>query len=63
MFEKNAKIIILVYDIANKGSFKGLDYWHIFINNYLEQKVIIGLTGNKVDLLNEDGFEEQVTQE
>jgi len=63
LFVKNAKIIILVYDITNKRSFEGLDYWHNFIKHDLVQDVVIGLAGNKVDLLNEDGFEEQVSQE
>ena len=63
LFVKNAKIIILVYDITDKRSFEGLDYWHNFIKHDLVQDVVIGLAGNKVDLLNEDGFEEQVSQE
>ena len=63
LFVKNAKIIILVYDITEKISFEGLDYWYNFIKNDLVQDVVIGLAGNKVDLLNEDGFEEQVSQE
>lgn len=63
LFVKNAKIIILVYDITEKSSFEGLDYWYNFIKNDLVQDVVIGLAGNKVDLLNEDGFEEQVSQE
>ena len=56
IFIKNAKIIILVYSVTVKESFEGLKYWHDFIMNNLSDQVILGLAGNKVDLLEEDGY-------
>lgn len=63
LFTKNAKIIILVYDVTRIESFKGLNYWYDFIKNDLDKNVIIGLAGNKVDKLYEDEFDEEVTSE
>ena len=63
LFTKNAKIIILVYDVTRINSFKGLNYWYDFIKNDLDKNVIVGLAGNKADKLNEDDIDEEVTSE
>ena len=63
IFIKNAKIVILVYDITNRESFTGLKYWYDFLKNEYEEKVTMGLAGNKVDLINEDNFTEEVSDE
>ena len=63
IFIKNAKIVILVYDITNKESFTGLKYWYDFLKNEYGEKVIMGLAGNKIDLLNEDNYTEEVSDE
>ena len=62
LYIKNAKIIILVYDITNKDTFTDLNYWYDFIKNDLHQDVILGLLGNKIDLLKEEGFEQEVSK-
>ena len=62
LYIKNAKIIILVYDITCKVSFTDLNYWYDFIKNDLHQDVILGLLGNKIDLLNEEGYEQEVSK-
>ena len=60
-FVKNAKVIILVYDITSLRSFESLSYWYDFISKEMEEKVILGLAGNKTDLIFEDDFDEEVS--
>ena len=62
LFIKNAKIVILIYDITVKKSFDDLKYWHDFLNE-LEQEVILGIGGNKADLIPEEGYDEEVSEE
>ena len=61
IFVKNSKIILLVYDITSKKSFDSLNYWHDFINKELGSNVILGLIGNKTDLIFEDNYKEEVS--
>ena len=63
LFIKNAKIVILVYDITCKESFDGLKFWYDFLKNELAQEVVIGLAGNKIDLIEEEEFKEEVSDE
>ena len=63
IFIKNSKIIILVYNVTYKKSFESLEYWYDFIIKELGPNIIIGLAGNKTDLILEDGYKEEVTQE
>ena len=63
IFVKNSKIIILVYDVTLKHSFESLNYWYDFIQRELEQNFILGLAGNKTDLIFEDGFDEEISSE
>ena len=62
LYTKNSKIIILVYDITNKDTFTDLNYWYDFIKNDLHQDAILGLLGNKIDLLKEEGYEQEVSK-
>ena len=54
LYVKNAKIIILVYDITCEKSFKELDYWYDFIKNELDKDITLGLVGNKSDLFEKE---------
>lgn len=63
IFLKNSKIVILVYDVTIKKSFQDLSIWYDFIQNDLNENVILGLAGNKVDLLDEDGYQEEVSED
>ena len=63
IFVKNSKIIIFVYDVTQKSSFENLNYWYDFIQRELEQNFILGLAGNKTDLIFEDGFDEEISSE
>ena len=63
IFVKNSKIAILVYNVTSKPSFESLNYWYDFIKRQLDPDVVYGLVGNKIDLILEEGYEEEVTQE
>lgn len=62
-FVKNSKIILLVYDITSLKSFQSLPYWYDFITKEIDDKVLLGLAGNKTDLIFEDDYEEEVPTE
>ena len=63
IFIKNSKIIIFVYDVTLKSSFENLNYWYDFIQKELDQNFILGLAGNKTDLIFEDGYDEEISSE
>ena len=63
IFVKNSKIIILVYSVTSKKDFEDLSYWYNFIQKEIGQDVVLGLAGNKTDLIFEEGFYEEVSQE
>ena len=59
IFIKNAKIVIFVYSINNKDSFKGLkEYWFNTIKESLGNEPILGIVGNKSDLFLEEEVKE-----
>ena len=60
IFIKNSKIIILVYNVTLKSSFDNLEYWYNFITKELGPNIILGLAGNKTDLILEEGYKEQI---
>ena len=59
IFFKKSKIAILVYDIANRGSFEQLPFWENSLKEMADKDIILGVAGNKKDLFKE----EQVTEE
>ena len=63
LFVKNSKIIILVYNVTSLKSFEALNYWYDFIDKELGENIILGLAGNKTDLIFEEGYEEEVSSE
>ena len=51
IFYKQSKIVIFVYDKANKKSFNELNYWVNEVKETLDNsKYVIGIVGNKDDL-------------
>ena len=57
---KDAKVIILVYDITEKESFIAIkDYWYDKVKESCPKNIILGLAGNKCDLFER----EEVTEE
>ena len=63
LFVKNSKIIILVYNVTRMKTFESLNYWYDFINKELGSNTVLGLAGNKTDLIFEDNYEEEVSPE
>ena len=63
IFTKNSKIIILVYDVTSMETFNSLNYWYDYISKEAEGNVILGVAGNKTDLILEEGHKEEVSQE
>ena len=60
IFYKDAKVIILVYDITNKDSFESLkNFWYKEIMDNTISDVILAIVGNKADLYEN----EQVTDD
>ena len=59
IFMKDSKIVILVYCIDAKRTFKELDYWYNTVKDILKDEPIIGIVGNKKDLY----LEEEVTED
>jgi len=54
-FYKDAKIIILTYDITRNESFEELkNYWYEQIKNLSMESIVIGIAGNKSDLYGEE---------
>ena len=51
IFIKGSNIVIFVYDITDKKTFKGLtDFWVDYVDKILGKDIIIGVVGNKMDL-------------
>ena len=50
-FLKETEIVILVYSIISKRSFEQLDYWYNLYVDNLGKDVILGVIGNKSDLI------------
>ena len=58
LFVKNSNIVIFVYDITTKKSFTDLGFWYDFINNEIGNDLMLGLVGNKFDLVNQEEISE-----
>ena len=63
IYLKCAKIAILVYDITDEKSFKDLEFWYNLIKNELKQDIILGLAGNKSDLIEQEQVPEKIGRE
>ena len=59
IFIKDAKIVIFVYSITDKESFKEIDFWLDNVKNILGDKPVLGLAGNKKDLFQEEQVGEE----
>jgi small GTP-binding protein len=49
-YYRGADLIVLVYDITNKDSFRALKEWVVIINGKVDEKVRYLVVGNKSDL-------------
>ena len=63
-FYKDAKIIILTYDITRPETFVELkDYWFDQLKNIAMDNIVIGIAGNKFDLIEEEKVREEEVRE
>ena len=62
-FIKDSNIVILVYDITNRASFLELNYWLNVSREELQNEVIFGVVGNKIDLFNNCEVEKDEAEE
>ena len=54
IFYKDARVVILVYNITNKKSFEEMkNYWYEQVKNIPTKNLILAIAGNKCDLYNE----------
>ena len=59
LFLNDTQIVILVYSIDDSNSFEQLEYWNKLYKEQLGNNILLGLVGNKVDLI----FNVQVTED
>lgn len=66
-YYKGSDGILLLYDITNRNTFDNIELWVDSIKEAIDSNVdsryAIILVGNKLDLINEDGFERQIKEE
>ena len=62
IFIKDSKIVIFVYDITRKDSFKELNYWFKTIQDVLGDTAVLGIAGNKHDLFMREEVKEEVAE-
>ena len=59
LFFNDTKIVILVYSIINRDTFKKLDYWLNTFRETIGDDVVLGVAGNKADLFENQEVEEE----
>ena len=59
IFIKDSKIVLLVYDITVLKTFKELDYWYKIIHDILGDEPVLGICGNKQDLISQEQVKEE----
>ena len=59
LFYKDTKVVVFVYDITDKKSFKELNYWINEIKESLGEEPVLGIVGNKSDLDESKEVEEE----
>ena len=63
-FIKGSNIVIFVYDLTRKQTFKDLDYWVKIVKDKLAiEKVTFGVAANKIDLFDKGEVEKEEGQE
>ena len=59
IFIKDSKIVVFVFDITNKASFKELNFWMNTIEEILGVDAILGIAANKQDLYDKEEVKEE----
>ena len=62
LFYKGSDIVIFVYDISSKSSFKALKSWIKEVKDIIDNKYTCGLVGNKKDLFLKEEVKEAEAQ-
>ena len=62
-FIKDSNIVIFVYDITNRASFLELNYWLNVCREELQNEIVFGVLGNKIDLFNNCEVEKAEAEE
>ena len=62
IFFANSNIIVLVYDITYKDSFKSLEFWIDLVIEKLGKDVYFILVGNKSDLYDNERISEETAK-
>ena len=63
LFLNETKIVILVYSIVSKQTFKELDYWYGLYKELLGEETVLGVAGNKMDLFLEQDVPDETAKE
>ena len=63
LFFREAQIVIFVYDITSKESFKNLEEWIKMANDIINEEYISGIVGNKNDLYLQSQVSEEEARE
>ena len=50
MYYRSALIAIIVYDVSSAASFKSVEYWVNELRENTEEKIVIVICGNKIDI-------------
>ena len=60
VYIKGSNIVIFVYDVTNKNSFIDLsDFWVDYVHSLIGKDIIIGVLGNKTDLVDKIKVEKE----
>ena len=62
IFVKDSKIVIFVYDITRKQTFNELDFWIKMVQDILGNIPILGICGNKDDLIMKEEVKEETVK-
>ncbi|KAI6651001.1 Ras protein rab [Oopsacas minuta] len=59
---RNSHVVLMVYDIADAKSFEAIPYWFDFVKEYVADKAIFMLVGNKSDLFEKREVKQIIAQ-
>lgn len=63
MYLRDAKFVLLVYDITDMKSFEAVPYWLNYVTKYAPADIQIALVANKIDLNHMQSVDSQVAQQ
>lgn len=63
MYLRDAKFVLLVYDITDMKSFEAVPYWLNYVTKYAPPDIQIALVANKIDLSHMQSVDSQIAQQ